>query len=165
MPRRRRQQRTQIPREVSVVAANSMPSGVIPTRVAGSTFPLYVVPPVVDTPCRPTSIVVTVGSSSIEAFKIRAISAGQQTFESRAFLTCGNTIDIHCRNTRSADFANAEGVGAQANVAWVIFASSASTGRVEGVAYFSVRGETEKTAARGLSSSPSPASICEVQTR
>lgn len=131
---------------VSVVATESAPAGVLPVRVAGSTFPHHVVPPVTSAPVRPTSIVITIASSSVCSWKITCRSAGAETFESRSFLTAGNSVDVRLRNGKSADFALLVGSGGTANVRWTI-ESSGTGGQVVGVAYFSVKGEIDAASA------------------
>ena len=133
----RNRARRNAPVRVTVEQLCESPVAVLPETVsftwsspATELFP----PNATDLPLRPTSMVVSLASSSPASWIIRATSAGVRTYESRPFVTCGNSITVKCRNSKSSMYA----LYSDGNVVWSIECSG--TGMAEGVAYFSGKG-------------------------
>jgi len=134
--------------KVSVVATSPSPSAAIHYQMnqhitANSQY--QIIPPVNTVRIKPTSLVATIGSTAPCVWQFFARSAGEVTYESRTFLTSGNSIDIDLRNTRSADFSTADLPVAPdlAAVAWtatVTFGTGTGSASISGTATFSTSG-------------------------
>lgn len=122
------------------------PSGVIPVEVdylvpaAGTTgFQHDVTFDLLNVPARPTSLRLSVCSSSPTVWQIYALAAGAIVYESGSFTTSGNSLMRTCRAPRSSQYSVYN--PSVPNILWRITgAGSGGSVRMAGVAIFSVRG-------------------------